>query len=161
LLQQPIDEPADAARDACFLAEPRHPDIRLLHAYWEKQRGDRLMPSRTDIDPVDIPRLLPHVLMYNVDGPGRYTVRLVGEAVRSFVGRNTAGLPAGTTMAERAAKMVIHILDTVVTERAPKFRAGKAHWHPEKGHRTYEACFLPLSNDGSAVNIVLCACVID
>jgi len=156
-----MDEPADAVLDANFLAEPRHPKIQLLYAYWQRQRGARLMPSRADIDPVDIPQLLPHILMYNVEGPGRYTVRLVGEAVQSFVGRNTAGLPAGSIMDERAAKTVIRILDAVVTERAPKFRAGKAHWHQDKGHRVYEACFLPLSTDGSAVNIVFGACVIE
>jgi hypothetical protein len=150
----------DAVVDAHFLAEPRHPKIQLLYAYWQAQRGDRLMPSRADIDPIAIPKLLPHVLMYNVDGPGCYTVRLVGEAVQSFVGKNTTGLPAGSTMPRPAARMVIQILDDVVAERAAKFRSGKAHWHQEKGHREYEACFLPLSPDGDAVNIILGAAII-
>jgi hypothetical protein len=117
------------------------------------------MPARADIDPADIPHLLPHILMYNVDGPGRYTVRLVGEAVQSFVGKNTTGRPAGSIMPQCAAAIMIQILDAVVAERAPKFRAGKAHWHKEKDHRNYEACFLPLSPDGAAVNIILGASV--
>jgi hypothetical protein len=160
LPQQPIREPAEAAAEACFLAEPRHPKIRLLHAYWQTQRGDRLMPARADIDPIDFPTLLPHILMYNVDRPGRYTVRLVGEAVLSFVGKNSTGRPAGSCMAEPAAKILIGILDSVVAERAPKFRAGKAHWHSDKSHREFEACFLPLSADGSAVNVIFGAALL-
>jgi len=114
------------------------------------------MPARADFDPTEIPALLPHIIMYGVapEGGG-YTVRLVGEEVVRFVGRNAAGGPAGATMPPRAAEMLIQILDTVTAERAPKFRAGKAHWHPDKNYRDFEACFLPLSADGETVNIVL------
>lgn len=153
-------ESGDGVIEADFLPAPRHSKIRLLHGYWLARRGARLMPARADIDPVDIPALLPHILMYNVDAPGQYTVRLVGEAVQAFVGKNTTGQPAGTCMPDFSAKMMIQILDAVVAERAPKFRAGKAHWRPDKQHRTYEACFLPLSPDGNAINIILGACVV-
>ena len=51
--------------------------------------------------------------------------------------------------------MIIKILDAVATERAPKFRAGKAHWQPDKSYRDFEACFLPLSSDGETVDIIL------
>ena len=45
--------------------------------------------------------------------------------------------------------------DAVATERAPKFRAGRAYWHPDKTYREFEACFLPLSADGETVDIIL------
>ena len=65
------------------------------------------------------------------------------------------GAPLAPGMPPRAAEMTIEILDAVTGERMPKFRAGKAHWHPDKGYRDFEACFLPLSADGESVNIVL------
>lgn len=94
--------------------------------------------------------------MYTVvpDGGG-YIVRLVGEEVVQFVGRNLTGQPAGSIMKPPAAELIVKILDAVSTERAPKFRAGKAHWHPAAAYRDFEACFLPLSSDGEIVDVVL------
>ena len=159
-MQSQLDrESIGTAPAASFIDAPRHPKIQLLHSYWDEKRHGRAMPSRADIDPVDIPALLPNILMYNVDGPGRYTVRLQGEAVRAFVGINTTGQPAGSIMKTRAAQVMIDILDSVVAARTAKFRLGKAHWHKEKAHRDFEACLLPLSADGNAVNIILAAVV--
>jgi len=31
-----------------------HPKIRRMHEYWLARRGARLMPSRADIDPVEL-----------------------------------------------------------------------------------------------------------
>jgi len=73
----------------------------------------------------------------------------------NFVGRNLTGQAAGSIMEPPAAELIINILDAVATGRVPKFRAGKAHWHPERAYRDFEACFLPLSSDGKTVDIVL------
>jgi len=86
---------------------------------------------------------------------GGYTIRLVGDEVERFVGRNATGERAGSVMPPRAAELMVTILDAVATERAPKFRAGKAHWYQDKAYRDYEACFLPLSADGETVDIIL------
>lgn len=139
-----------------FISEPQAPILRALYKHWDALRGDRPMPRRADIDPTEIPRLLPYILMYTVLPVGGYTIRLVGEEVVRFVGRNATGEPAGSALPPRAAERLREILDAVVTERAPKFRAGKAHWQPEKNYREYEACFLPLSPDGETVDIILC-----
>jgi hypothetical protein len=145
---------AEAVSGAAYIEAPRDPRIKALYDYWDGLRRGRAMPSRADIDPMAIPALLPYVLMYDVQ-PGGYTIRLVGEAVVDFVGRNGTGNPAGSMLPPRAAEQVVSILDTVTGERAPKFRAGKAHWQPDKDYRDFEACFLPLSIDGETVNIVL------
>jgi hypothetical protein len=151
-----MTEATSAIIDAVFIDAPRDPDLRALHGYWNCLRGSRAMPRRAELDPGKIPRLLPYIIMYNVAPEGGYTVRLVGEEVVRFVGRNATGQRAGSTMPPRAAEMIIAILDSVTAEREPRFRSGKAHWHPDKAHRDYEACFLPLSADGETVNIILC-----
>jgi hypothetical protein len=142
--------------EARYIEAPCDSRLRALYDYWDARRGGRAMPARADIDPAAIPGLLPYVFMYGAAPEGGYTVRLVGEAVVDFVGRNATGNPAGIVMPSRSAEMIVRILDTVTSERAPKFRAGKTHWLAEKSHRDYEACFLPLSADGDTVNIVLC-----
>jgi hypothetical protein len=145
--------------EASFIDAPRDSRIKALFAYWNQVRGERKMPARADIDPAAIHELLPHIFMYSVARDGGYTVRLVGEEVVSFVGRNATGNPAGAVMPPRSAAVIVGILDAVTQERAPKFRAGKAHWLAAKSYRDYEACFLPLSADGESVNIVLAGVV--
>jgi len=149
-----MPEIGSTVTEAAYIDGPRDSRLKALYDYWDGLRRGRAMPSRADFDPTVIPALLPHVIMYDVTH-GQYTVRLVGEEVVSFVGSNRTGCAAGTGMPLRAAEMVIKILDAVTHERAPKFRAGKAHWHPDKDYREFEACFLPLSADGENVNIVL------
>jgi hypothetical protein len=113
------------------------------------------MPSRQDIDPTAIAKQLPYVFMYNVvaDGGG-YTIRLAGEEIVRLVGPSPTGRPAGSTMTPRGSATLIKVLDAVTAERVPKFRAGKAFWHPDRKYQDYEGCFLPLSSDGITVNIV-------
>jgi len=78
-----------------------HPKIRALYDYWAGRRNERAMPMRADLDPIDIPALLPHVflidvksadpqlLVYRVFGTGLvdlfgfdFTLREVGQGVR-------------------------------------------------------------------------------
>ena len=154
-----MPEENGAVTEATFIDTPRDSRIQALFAYWDGLRQGRAMPARADIEPAAIPRLLPHVFMYGVGSDGGYTIRLVGEEVVNFVGRNATGNPAGAVMQPRSAEVIVKILDAVTSERAPKFRAGKAHWLAAKSHRDYEACFLPLSPDGENVNVVLCGVV--
>ena len=151
-----MNESARPVTEPVFISEPRDPYLCTLYEYWNALRGDRPMPRRAEIEPGKIPKLLPYIVMYTVLPGGGYTIRLVGEEIVSFAGRNATGHPAGSTMPPRAAEILSEILNAVVTERVPMFRAGKAHWQPDKSHRDFEACFLPLSASGEAVEIILC-----
>ena len=55
------------------------------------------MPSRTDIDPVELRALVNNIALYDVVEPGPlYRVGLVGSDVVEFDGRNTTGEWVGT-----------------------------------------------------------------
>ena len=73
------------------LDDPLH---RRMYAYWHEKRGSRRLPSRGDIDPTEIPRLLPNLLIseYVAEGDrGRWRYRLAGTAVAAAFGRNPTG----------------------------------------------------------------------
>ena len=106
--------------EAAYIDAPRDPRTKALYDYWSGLRHGRAMPSRADIDPIQIPALLPYIIMYDVGASGGYTVRLVGEEVVHFVGQNLAGQPAGSAMPPRSAEMMVKILDAVTSERAPR-----------------------------------------
>ena len=140
---------------ANFIDAPRDPDLQALYAYWQQQRGARAMPARADLDPAAFSRQLPHVMLYDVGGPGGpHMVRLVGSAIVQFVGRDFTGHPATAGMEAPAAAAMTWLLDTVVAGRVARFRLGKAWWWREKNYRDFEAAFMPLSADGTAVNMI-------
>lgn len=136
-----------------YVDAPRHPDLKTLLQYWESKRGGRLIPLRVDIKPSDIKPLLPDVMIWNAVEP--FTIRLVGDHIAAFVGVNNTGKSAIEGMTPDAAKSMIGVLNTVIAAKAPRFRAGKAFWVPEKAYRDFEACFLPLSDDGNNVDTIL------
>ena len=72
-------------------------DNTILHglwSYWTARCGARLMPRRADIDPVDIPLLLPHLLLLETDEQKRFRYRLVGTAIdRKSTRLNSSHIP--------------------------------------------------------------------
>lgn len=146
---------ANSASEATYIETPRDAMLVALYDYWKKKRGSRAMPSRSDIDPIEIPTMLPWIIMYDVLPEGGYAIRLMGEEVVSFLGRDATGETASEVLTPRGAEMAVRVLDGTVADRAPKFRAGKAYWSEEKSYRNFEACFLPLSPDDRTVDIIL------
>lgn len=42
------------------------PVVLFMLSYWKEKRGDRLMPSPSDMNPVDFARIMPHLQMIQV-----------------------------------------------------------------------------------------------
>lgn len=81
----------DAALSCSVLTE--------LRDYWLKLCGDRPMPARQEIDPVEIPRLLRHLALTDVYDdpknqsglPWKFRYRLIGTMIVSIAGRDNTG----------------------------------------------------------------------
>ena len=147
---------AGSVDDAHDIEAPTDPIVSRIFRYWDGKRGARRMPRRADIDPIDLRKHVNNVILYDVVEVGRlYRIRLVGSAIVEFYGVNTTGEWAGSHMPPAAAAQMIDILTGVVINKAPCFRAGRAHWHRDKSYRMFEACFLPLSPDGERVDKIL------
>src|ERR1051325_4546970 len=68
------------------------PLLRQLYDYWQSKRSGRAMPRRADIDPAEIPKLLPHMMITEIlEGGQRYRYRLSGTAVSEAFGRELTG----------------------------------------------------------------------
>jgi hypothetical protein len=65
---------------------------RELYSYWRGRHVDGVPPTRGDIDPpIDIPRLLPNLIIYDrIDG--HFRIRLAGSEVVRRAGRDATGL---------------------------------------------------------------------
>ncbi len=68
------------------LAHIRSQRLQRLHAYWRAKADLRgSLPQRSDIDPVELPDLLPNLMLLDVEhDPLRFRYRLVGTRVVDF-----------------------------------------------------------------------------
>lgn len=133
-------------------------DKRLLalYHYWASKRGDRTMPARADIDPAEIPALLPIVLLVDIEGIGEYRYRLAGTEFVSNFGRDITGktfaevLPGGAYL-----EYITGLVNDVVSTGRPLYSEGA---FTAEGHvdRHVRRLVLPLSAEGTKVDMVLC-----
>jgi hypothetical protein len=81
----------------------KHPTSRMLHAYWERLRGERAAPERAEIEPGEIRHLLADSLILELDMLARSaTIRLAGTRVCALYGRELKGEPFARLWGSRA-----------------------------------------------------------
>lgn len=129
--------------------------LRRLYDYWRSRCSGIAIPSRRDIDPIDIPDLLPNIFLLDVIGDAEdFVFRLAGTLVE-----DAFSMPLrGRSIAEiqRAAGTPIPVAQHIEVARGggPRYRegsvlvAGRDHW---RTHRL----LLPLSSDGRAVDVLI------
>ncbi len=132
-------------------------DKRLLalYRYWEDKRGDRAMPARAEIDPTEIPSLLPIVLLVDISAAGEYRYRLVGTELVRWLGRDITGqtfseaLPSGPY-----GDYIVGLVNDTVTSGRPLYAEG-VFMIEGRIDRQVRRLTLPLSADGSTVDMIL------
>jgi hypothetical protein len=125
-----------------------------LYDYWVAIRGTRAMPARSDVNPADIPQLLPFlVLVERSEGQLRY--RLVGTAIARAAGYDPTGCTVGSYIpAPEIAAEVRAVFGRVFTAAGPAFATGE-YFHKTGTHVDLSLLNVPLSADGRAVNMSL------
>jgi len=141
VLNLPIEDPASYHLD--------------LHRYWLSKRGPRPMPARGDIDPTDIPRLLPYLcIVEKVDEEFRY--RLVGTAVAQQFGRDFTGKPLGSPINDKpeTLRAMRTIVEHIFATGNSVFVTGQYETKFKTIHNV-SALGLPLSGDGTHVDMFI------
>lgn len=132
-------------------AEPIGPLVEIF-TYWAVKRGERRMPARRDLDPADIPRLLPHVVLLDVVGmPPRFCKRLVGTAIVAREGRDSTGQWLHESLNPAIRGEVIRQHQETVDRSAMTCYAASFIGIDRKPYR-YRRMLLPLSSDGTTVD---------
>jgi hypothetical protein len=130
------------------------PRLQKLYAYWSKVRGTRHMPGRRDIDPLDFGYMLGHVMLIDVlRDPLRFKVRLHGSEMAQrghydLTGKLLDAMPPGnfrSYVIERCRNLV---------ETGEPVRVEQDRTIDGRVHR-YEALWLPLSDDGATVSMLM------
>ena len=133
------------------------PDSKLqrLFAYWQRLSGEGRLPSRHDIDPVEIPDLLPNIFLLDVVGDAEdFVFRLAGTLVEDAFSMSLRG--KSVIEIQRQAGTDIPVVHHVEVARGggPRYRegkmlvAGREHWKIKR-------LLLPLASDGKEVDVLM------
>jgi hypothetical protein len=143
---------SEAKRQSPF-TDPR-PEQAYL--YWLAKAAGRALPSRADIDPTEIPKLLPDVMLVERLDNGRYRYRLIGTENTRAHGLNATGRFLDEVLpGPDYAAHVLRLYDECVEKRRALYSEclffSPTRHQPE---RHTKVVFLPLSNDDTIVNMV-------
>ncbi|MDP1626232.1 PAS domain-containing protein [Parvibaculum sp.] len=140
---------------------PTHVEQPVLAAvldYWNAKRGTRTMPSRADINPLELKEYLGWVIILDVLPEFRdFRYRLVGTKVARYFGADGTGQTieqAFRSFGPGAVKGVQAIHRKAARDRVPMRAHGEAAWLAE-GYDYFDSLYLPLSDDGETVNMIL------
>ena len=129
---------------------------RELFDYWLRSADGRRMPSRADLDPLKVPRLLPHIGLIDLrDGLAEASFRLAGTRLHDIYGQEITGKRAEEIFLGDSALYWRRIHGRVVETGVPLQGVVRG---PAKG-RDHVVLFwlrLPLSEDGGQVDRILC-----
>jgi hypothetical protein len=130
------------------------PRLRKLYTYWDKERGARSLPARTDIDPAELRFVLGHLILFDVlCEPLQFRVRLQGTELEWWMGGSLTGQTLDALASPSLREIACNLLGATVASRAPVHHLGEAIVADLP--RQYESLLLPLARDGRHVNMVL------
>ena len=135
-----------------------NPKFRDLLAYWERKRGTREMPTRSDIDPLELKQHLGWLVMVDVlPEPGRFRFRLVGTKVVEAYGRDSTGRTVEEAFADADPVGYAFLLDlfgTIVEQRAVARAKGPIR-PTHQMLRNSDALLLPFDAGDGSVGLIL------
>lgn len=129
--------------------------IQDIYAYWNRKRDERVMPARTDLDPIEMKTWLPNLLLIDVVPDDRlYVYRLVGTREVQLRGKDPTGLPVIENSFCESAGQALRNYDQVVLSKAPWYDTTPL-LSADRQRLSLESIFLPLSETDAEVDKIL------
>ena len=109
----------------------RHDRLQRLLEYWHGKRDGKRMPLRAAVDPLDIPNLLPQLMLTEpIDGGADSRYRLVGTAVVEAAGMDFTGRCQSELLRQGPYRDYVLGLSRAVTqERRPLYAESSYRAH--------------------------------
>lgn len=137
------------------LIQAAHPSIVAITAYWREKAGQRSMPSRADIDPVDLKAHLPGISLVDVvPDARRFVYRLVGTYQVAQRGADPTGRSVLDAFYGADQEETVSVYEYVVRNKRPFCYSGPYN-APDGLIEDEDIVFLPLSENDRDVNMVL------
>jgi hypothetical protein len=137
------------------LAQARSPAIAAAVAYWRAKAAGAAMPSRAQLDPVEMRAFLKKILIIDRMENGDFVFRLCGTEIAEGNRQDLTGRRADAESLGASAPQFLEAYRHAVAARAPVFFIGHMWWQ-QRGYVSFEQVILPLSSDSAAVDKLLC-----
>ena len=137
-----------------------HPRLQRLYGYWSTKKGQRKMPSRADIDVLDLRYVLGNIMLVDVieGSPPRFRIRLHGSNLSERAGYELTGKMLDELPESEFRQQVRERWTEVATTGEPRHCDRNLHVFDSRSYH-YESIVLPLSADGETVNMELVALI--
>lgn len=131
---------------------------RVLFAYWNEVRGDRLAPRRFDIEPARISEILSETFILEIE-EGATRFRLAGSRITEHLGLELRGVAIADLWPEEDRQQLGPVLSTVVEQGGVgliRFTAHEDEHTTEAPRKTsFEMLLLPLVHTEGKVTRIL------
>jgi hypothetical protein len=127
----------------------KHASTRAVYDYWNRKRGIRAAPDRTDIDPSEIRHALSDTFMLAADFIDQLRFRLAGTRVCALFGREIKGEAFAPLWSETSRNAIDDLL-TLVTHETTGAVAGLTGRTEDGAETDLELLLLPLAHIGHA-----------
>ena len=146
----------EAAFDVVRFAAALTPFARMALDYWNAKRGARPMPSRRDLDPIEMKPFLPQVMLLEViEGGQDFHCRVIGSDIRERIGFEMTGRRLSELNGEPAVvRAIMEEYREVVRLRRPTAARHNFVNRVTGRPKVYERLTTPLSDDGEAINML-------
>ncbi|MBK8160857.1 MAG: PAS domain-containing protein [Rhodospirillaceae bacterium] len=126
-----------------------------FYRYWDGKRNGRAMPSRADLDPIEMKQWLPGISLIDVaHNPRKLVYRLIGTKMMELRGRDVTGMTVEEGFIGSSLVDVLENYRLVIEEKKLVY-----DWDPlpspDGWLREPEGLLLPLSSDRENVDMVI------
>ncbi len=145
------------------LAQSQAQNVREFLSYFRKLHPQDRLPGRDAFDPIELPRLLPNIVLAKVmpspepGTPPRFLVKVAGDTVMKSVSRPMIGrhLDEFVTEGDQSVRYPIADRQQVVETGCLVFRRGKPRLKFRLDFSSIEVCHFPLASDGRTVDHII------
>ncbi|WP_162906738.1 PAS domain-containing protein [Algihabitans albus] len=127
---------------------------RALLDYWLSKRRDDGLPRESEIDPTEIPQLLPDLIVYERIEPDHFRVRIVGQRVVMRIGVDPTGANIFEVFSERFKSNVMAAMNRVLDEPCAQLTTVRDRF-PSGREGLVEVLRLPLADDKGQLRYII------
>ena len=131
------------------------PEIRWMMDYWMSKRGERLMPLRSDIDPLDFYKFWPTTYLVEGETLEELYVKVAGTAYRSLYGYEVTGRRIVDLIPGRLAPQIIDDYIDCLENKVPVYSEESMAWRERNAPVFYHRLLLPFGRKAQEVAYIL------
>jgi hypothetical protein len=123
-----------------------------LFMYWNRLRGERPAPSRTEIEPADIRRHLADTFILERDARGQSIFRLAGTRVCGTFGRELKNFAFASLFGPHDQTLVAKLINSAYEQKSPCLIGFEGRSIGGRG-MSFEGLLLPLHAEGESARL--------